>query len=80
VGTTDLPRVREQLATFGWLAGGVLQVPVVLVSTRRSQVPPLTGALGFYARNVILAGVGGHHWAAAGTNTLGMCGRTARSR
>lgn len=67
-----LPRVREQLATFGWLAGGVLQVPVVLVLTRRSQVPPLTGALGFYARNVILAGVGGHHWAAVGTNTLGV--------
>jgi hypothetical protein len=67
-----LPRVREQAATLGWLAGGVLQVPVVLVSSRHNQVPPLAGALGFYARNVILAGVGGHHWAAVATNTLGV--------
>jgi hypothetical protein len=66
-----LPRVREQAATLGWLAGGVLQVPVVLVSSRYNQVPPLAGALSFYARNVILAGVGGHHWAAVATDTMG---------
>jgi len=67
-----LPRVREHAATLGWLAGGLLQIPVILVSSRYTQVPPLAGALGFYARNVILAGVGGHHWAAVATDTLGV--------
>lgn len=72
-----LPRVREQAATFGWVAGGILQVPVVLVSARNTQVPPVVGALGFYARNVILAGVGGHHLATVATNAIGIVAATA---
>ena len=32
-----LPRLREQAATIGWLAGGALQVPVVFTLTRNHQ-------------------------------------------
>lgn len=67
-----LPRVREQAATVGWVVGGALQVPAVLASERNEQHAPLSGALGFYARNVILAGVAGHHWAAVLTSAVGI--------
>ena len=66
-----LPRLREQAATIGWLAGGALQVPVVFTLTRNHQPASLVGALGFYGRIVILPAVAGHHlalqlWAGVG--------------
>jgi hypothetical protein len=72
-----LPRVREQAATIGWVVGGALQVPAVLAAGRNNQNAPLPGALGFYARNVILAGVFGHHWAAVLTDAVGIVAATA---
>lgn len=72
-----LPRVREQAATIGWAVGGALQVPAVLSGTRNEVNAPLPGALGFYARNVILAGVFGHHWAAVLTSAVGIVAATA---
>ena len=66
-----LPRLREQAATIGWLAGGALQLPVVLTLTRNHQPASLVGALVFIGRIVILPAVAGHHlalqlWAGVG--------------
>ena len=72
-----LPKVREQAASIGWVVGGALQVPAVLAASRNHQNAPLPAALGFYARNVILAGVFGHHWAAVLTNAVGIVTATA---
>jgi hypothetical protein len=71
-----LPRVREHAATLGFLLGAAVQAPSILNGQRNYQHPPLAGALGFWARNVILAGVAGHHWAAVLTSAVGIVAAT----
>ena len=66
-----LPRLREQAATAGWVAGSVLQLPAVLTLSRHTQATSLPRALAFYGHYVILSAVAGQHlaarlWAAAG--------------
>ncbi len=58
-----LPRVREQVASVGLVAGGVLQVPAVLTLSRNHQATTLHHAVAFYAHLVILPAVAGHHLA-----------------
>jgi hypothetical protein len=58
-----LPRIREQAAVIGWLAGGFLQLPPVLTLTRQTQGTSLDHALAFYGHLVILPAVAGHHLA-----------------
>ncbi len=58
-----LPRWREQAVTLGWLAGLLVQVPVVLESYAQhtQRVTKLAGpvrALGFYFHNVALRAFG----------------------
>jgi hypothetical protein len=65
-----LPRLREQAATVGWLAGGLLQVPAVLTLSRGHVSTTLAKALAFYSQNVTLAAVAGHR----GTDLLRSAG------
>jgi len=59
-----LPRIREQAATIGLIAGGALQLPAVLTLSRHLQATSLDRALAFYGHLVILPAVAGHHLAA----------------
>jgi hypothetical protein len=66
-----LPRVRENIATIGLLAGGALQLPAVLTLSRNHQGTTLARAFAFYGHLVILPAAGGHNlaallWARAG--------------
>jgi len=66
-----LPRVREQAAAIGLIAGGALQLPAVLTLSRHTQSTSLDQALAFYGHLVILPAVAGHHlgdllWARVG--------------
>jgi hypothetical protein len=65
-----LPRLREQAATLGWLAGGLLQVPAVLTLSRGHVATTLAKALTFYGQNVTLAAMTGHR----GTDLLRSAG------
>ena len=69
-----LPRIREQAATIGLIAGGALQLPAILTGSRALPTTTLEGALAFYGHLVILPAVAGHHladqlWAAVGLTT-----------
>ncbi len=60
-----LPRLREHAVTAGWLAGWVVQVPVILQSyTDHSQrlgtLAPLGKSLAYYAHTVVLRALGWH--------------------
>ena len=59
-----LPRIREQAATIGLIAGGALQLPAVLTLSRHVQATTLERVLAFYGHLVILPAVAGHHLAA----------------
>jgi hypothetical protein len=59
-----LPRIREQAATIGLIAGGALQLPAVLTLSRHLQATTLERVLAFYGHLVILPAVAGHHLAA----------------
>ena len=65
-----LPRIRENVATLGWLAGGLAQVPAVLTFSRGHVAASPAKALAFYGQNVTLAAVAGHH----GTDLLRSAG------
>jgi hypothetical protein len=65
-----LPRLREQAATIGWLAGGLLQIPAVLTLSRGHVSTTLAKAVVFYGQNVTLAAVAGHR----GTDLLRSAG------
>jgi hypothetical protein len=65
-----LPRLREHVATLGWLAGSLLQVPAVLTLSRGHVPTTLARALAFYGQNVTLAAVAGHR----GTDLLRSAG------
>jgi hypothetical protein len=67
-----LPRVREHAGTIGLLAGGAVQLLVVLFHHRRHQPTSLLDALGFYGHNVILPSVAGHHFGTQLTSGLGI--------
>jgi hypothetical protein len=65
-----LPRLREHAVTAGWLAGCLVQLPVIIVSYTQGQsrldyLRPLTGhsstlgnSLTFYAHGVVLRSIG----------------------
>ena len=60
-----LPRLREHAVTAGWLAGWVLQVPVILGTyashTQRLGAPaPLGKAVAYYFHTVVLRAIGWH--------------------
>ena len=60
-----LPRWREQAVTAGWLAGLLVQVPVVLESytqhtQRLNNLATVGQAFGFYFHNVALRALGWH--------------------
>jgi hypothetical protein len=72
-----LPRAREQAATLGWLAGGLVQLPAVLTISRHTQATTFARALAFYGREVILAAVAGYHGALLLRAGFGLAGATA---
>jgi hypothetical protein len=71
-----LPRVREHAATIGLLAGGAVQLLVVLFHSRRHQPTSVLDALGFYGHNVILPAVAGHHFGTQLTAGVGIATAT----
>jgi len=72
-----LPRVREQAATLGLLAGGLVQLPAVLTLSRRGQPTTFARALAFYGREVLLGAAAGYHGALLLRDGLGLTGATA---
>jgi hypothetical protein len=71
-----LPRLREQVVSIGWLAGGLLQIPAVLTLSRNSQPTTLVHLLAFYGHLVILPAVAGHRIASALWGAVGLTGAT----
>jgi hypothetical protein len=71
-----LPRIREQAATVGLIAGGALQLPAVLTVSRHTQGTSLDHALAFYGHLVILPAVAGHHLAARLWDGVGLTAAT----
>jgi len=71
-----LPRVREQAATIGLVAGGLVQLPAVLTLSRRGQPTTLARALAFYGREVLLGAVAGYHGAMHLRAGFGLTGAT----
>ncbi|HEY6275370.1 MAG TPA: hypothetical protein VIX86_03485 [Streptosporangiaceae bacterium] len=59
-----LPRAREQAASLGWAAGGVLQLIAVLRSAGPHQAGYLSAGLDFYLHGVLVTAVAGRHLAA----------------
>jgi hypothetical protein len=58
-----LPRIREQAASLGWAAGGLLQVVAVLRSAGIHQAGYVSAGLDFYLHDVLVTAVAGRHFA-----------------
>jgi hypothetical protein len=58
-----LPRAREQAASVGWAAGGVLQLIAVLRSGGIHHTGHVTAGLDFYLHGVLVTAVAGRHFA-----------------
>jgi hypothetical protein len=71
-----LPRVREQAATIGLVAGGVVQLLAVLFHSRPHQPTSALDALGFYGHNVILPALAGYHFGRQITAGIGIAAAT----
>jgi hypothetical protein len=66
-----LPRAREQAASLGWAAGGVLQLAAVLSSAGLHQAGHVSGGLGYYLHSVLVTAVAGRHFATLLTAAAG---------
>jgi hypothetical protein len=65
IRAVTLPRLREHAVTAGWLAGWMVQVPVILTTyanhTQRLGTPsPLGKAVAYYFHTVVLRALGWH--------------------
>ena len=58
-----LPRAREQAASFGWAAGGGLQLIAVLRSAAPHQAGHISVGLDFFLHSVLVTAVAGRHFA-----------------